>query len=71
MSPIVAGCLYVSLLVPVSHCLFQFQGVAACLYLSLIAAECLSLSLQSNRVATFLSLYPTIVCCLSLSLWSH
>ena len=40
----------------VSHCPFQFQGIAASLSPSLIVARCLSLSIQSHGVATCLSL---------------
>ena len=52
-------------LLHVSHCLFQFHGVAACRSLSPIVAGCLSLPLPSHGVAKCLSLLLAVSCCLS------
>ena len=82
LSLIVAGCLSLSLsfcpnameLLHVSHCLFQFHGVATCLLHSLMFCGCPSMSVSSYVVVVCLSLSFIVADCLSLSLpvpWSY
>ena len=53
-------------LLHVSHCLFRFHGVAACLSLSPIVAVCLS---EFHGVAACLSLSLMVAVCLSGPMW--
>ena len=54
---------YLPWFLSVSYYLSKCDGVAVCLSQSSIVAGFLSLTLLSNRVATFLSLSPIVVCC--------